>query len=134
MLYDQNDVKKNRDVGYLFACISFVFFVYLYQKNVFPLYLFVFFITVIFVLAALLLPQSLAPLSRVWFLLGEILGKIISPIVLAIIFYGLLTPIALVSKLLGRDELLLKKKSSDSSYWIKREPEDFPRDKFKNQF
>ncbi|AKD24647.1 hypothetical protein CL55_00003140 [Polynucleobacter duraquae] len=134
MLETQNNFKKNRDFGYLFGLISFAFFVFFYQKNAYFLCLLAFFFATTFALAAVLWPQSLTPLSRAWYLLGEILGKIVSPIILALIFYGLLTPIALITKLLGRDELRLKRNLSKVSYWIEREPEILPRDKFKNQF
>ena len=81
----------------------------------------------------LLAPQWLRPFNRAWFLLGELLGKIVSPIVLGVIFFLLITPVALVGRLLGRDELRLKRKPVNS-YWVDRTPPGPEADSFKNQF
>jgi len=75
----------------------------------------------------------LTPLNKAWMKLGDLLGKVISPIVLGIIFFVLLAPVALVTRLLGRDELRLKM-SNSSSYWIDRTPPGPAGDSFKNQF
>ena len=70
---------------------------------------------------ALTLPRILAPLNVLWFHLGELLGRIVSPVVLGTIYFGLLTPIACVARWLGRDELRLKRRAVPS-YWISRTP------------
>jgi hypothetical protein len=77
-------------------------------------------------------PKALAPLNKAWFHLGDRMGKIVSPIVLAIIFFGILTPIAIVAKLFGRDPLRLKP-GARQSYWIKRDSQSSATS-FKNQF
>lgn len=69
--------------------------------------------------AALLHPAQLDPVARLWLRLGAILGMIVSPLVLAVIFFLLVTPIALIARLLGRDELRLKRPSG-KSYWVTR--------------
>jgi uncharacterized YccA/Bax inhibitor family protein len=81
----------------------------------------------------ILKPQILAPFNKAWFLLGEMLGKIVSPIILGLIFFLMLTPIALIGKVIGRDALKLKKRKTDS-YWVDREPSEPLSDSFKNQF
>jgi len=78
-------------------------------------------------------PTVLSPLNRVWFLLGELLGKIISPLVLGAIFFLIITPIALIGRALGRDELRLKRKTQ-TSYWIDRKSPSPRGDSFNNQF
>ena len=97
-------------------------------------------ITVFFVVMALLFgvltfitPRLLVPLNKIWFLLGELLGKVMSPIVLGIIFFGVLTPVGLISRMCGRDELRLKKQPVDSA-WIERTATSPIGDMFKNQF
>ena len=65
-------------------------------------------ISTLFAIAAFLTPQILSPLNRLWFCLGLLLGKIVSPIVLALIFFVLITPVSLVTRLFGRDELKMK--------------------------
>lgn len=87
----------------------------------------------IFALLTLFAPAVLAPLNRAWFQLGLLLGKIVSPIVLGVIFFGLLTPVALVARMAGRDELRLKRRDQ-ASYWLERIPPGPAADSFKNQF
>jgi hypothetical protein len=83
--------------------------------------------------AALLAPQLLTPFNRAWHLLGIVLGKVMNPVVLGLIFFTLITPIAMASKLLGRDELRLRKRPT-VSYWIDRSPPGPAPDTFRNQF
>jgi len=78
-------------------------------------------------------PYLLHPLNQAWFLLGLAIGKIVSPFVLGFIFFVLLTPVSLVTRMFGRDELRLKKQSAHS-YWVVRLKSDAVDDPFKNQF
>jgi len=73
-----------------------------------------------FLILGILNSRILSPLSYVWIKLGIIMGKFISPIIMAIIFYLLISPFGIVMRIFGRD-LLMKKYSKKSSYWIKRE-------------
>ena len=75
----------------------------------------------------------LSPLNKLWMRLGLLLGMIMSPIVMGIIFFGLFTPISLVMRLLGRDELKLKPKPCQSS-WRLVEHSRPDLQSFKNQF
>jgi len=92
-------------------------------------------IAISFILALIttIAPKILAPLNKAWLKLGLLLGKIVNPIVLGIIFFGLLTPVAIVTKLFGRDELRLKLQNLDS-YWIERDPPGPASDSYKNQY
>lgn len=83
-------------------------------------------------LLALTNPQVLAPLNKTWFYLGRAIGKVVSPIVLGIIFLGILTPVSILLRLFGRDELRLKR-SPASSYWTDR-ISPIVAHSFKNQF
>ena len=73
-------------------------------------------------LVALLKPILLSRLNWLWTKLGTLLGKVVSPIALGILFYGVLTPIALVVRLTGQDPLRLKFDLEADSYWIERKP------------
>jgi len=88
---------------------------------------------ILFVAVTLLSPHLLSPLNRLWYGLGILLGKIINPIVLGLIFFVLITPVSLVTRLFGRDELKMKKRSVES-YWTDRSPPGPPSDSFKNQY
>lgn len=90
-------------------------------------------LAVIFVVLTIVAPQVLAPLNRLWFALGNLLGRIVSPIVLGIIFFVLITPIAVIARSIGRDALLIKKRTV-SSYWLDRNPIGPAPESFKNQF
>ena len=91
-------------------------------------------IAVAFVLLGFVAPKVLRPLNWLWFQLGQLLGKIVSPVVLGAIFFLLLTPVSLVTRLFGRDELRLKRKASQTSYWLDRAPPGPEPESFKNQF
>ncbi len=86
-----------------------------------------------FGLLALTNPQILGPMNKAWFYLGKRLGKITSPIVMGIIFFGILTPVSVLTRLFGRDELRLKRRAI-TSYWIDRDSPAVTAQSFKNQF
>lgn len=92
-----------------------------------------FVVSLIFAVVSLIAPAVLAPLNKAWFQLGLLMGKVVSPIVLGLIFFVLLTPVGVIGRLLGRDELRLKK-APVSSWWIDRDPPGPAPDSFKNQF
>jgi hypothetical protein len=79
-------------------------------------------VAVAFAAVALVAPQVLAPLNRLWHQFGLLLNRIVSPIALGLTFYLAVTPTGLLMKLLGKDPLRLKFDREASSYWIKREP------------
>ncbi len=83
--------------------------------------------------AGIFKPAVLEPLNRAWFKFGLLLGKIVSPIVLGVIFFVVITPVSIVTRLAGRDALRLRKRSVNS-YWIDRAPPGPAPDSFKNQF
>jgi hypothetical protein len=87
----------------------------------------------LFVIITFFAPQLHTPLSRLWYASGILLGKVISPIVLGSMFFVLITPIALITRLFGRDVLKIKK-SFLKSYWVDRLPSGPQSDSFKNQF
>ena len=76
-------------------------------------------ISLIFLALGILNSKLLSPLNFAWMKLGEILGKIIAPIVMSLIFFIVITPIGLLTRLTGKDLLKLKF-SKKNSYWIKR--------------
>lgn len=72
--------------------------------------------------AALLFPRVLTPLNRAWFRFGLLLHSVVTPIMMAVIFYGAVVPMALVLRARGRDLLRLKAGESAETYWIVRPP------------
>ena len=87
----------------------------------------------LFVLLALVAPAWLALLNKLWFQLGLLLGRVVNPIVLGLIFFIFITPVAIITKLFGRDELLINKRTV-STYWLERKPAGPKPESFNNQF
>ena len=73
----------------------------------------------IFLVLGITNSKILTPIKKAWIKLGEILGKIIAPIVMGLIYFIIITPIGLLMRLVGKDVLNLKFNKNDS-YWIKR--------------
>jgi predicted membrane metal-binding protein len=78
-------------------------------------------------------PVFLTPFNKVWYQLGLLMGKVVSPIVLGILFFIVITPVALVMRLAGRDALKLRKQNVDS-HWVDRDPPGPNPESFKEQF
>ena len=87
-------------------------------------------ISIIFLVLGLLNSNILTPLNKVWFKIGILLGKIVSPIVMGVIFFIVVTPISLIMRILGKDVLNIKKNKKET-YWIQKTG---PKSKMKNQF
>ena len=83
---------------------------------------------------AWLRPSLLAAPNRWWLKLGILLSRIVSPIALGILFYGVLAPIGALVRLSGKDPLRLKPDAQADSYWIERRPPGPPPDSMTNQF
>jgi hypothetical protein len=74
-----------------------------------------------FLILALAAPAWLAPLNRLWFKFGLVLQKVVSPIIMGLLFFGAVLPVGLIVRLRGKDPLRLKR-SDEPTYWIAREP------------
>jgi hypothetical protein len=85
-------------------------------------------------LVALAVPDWLAPLNRLWMRFGMLLHRIVSPLVLGILFFGVITPMGVVMRLFGKDLLRLRAEPQAPSYWVQRTPPGPARDSFKHQF
>ena len=110
--------ESNRGFGILFFIIFTIISVWPLLKAG-DLRIWSLLIAFIFLILGLLDSKFLNPLKRIWIRFGELLGKIISPIVLSIIFFLLITPIGILMKVLRKDLLNLKF-TKDKTYWIKR--------------
>ncbi len=77
-------------------------------------------VSVFFLILGLINSKLLSPLNKSWIKLGEILGIIIAPVVMALVYFIILTPISLIVRLFGKDLLGLKFLKNQETYWIKR--------------
>lgn len=85
-----------------------------------------------FVAVAAARPAWLARLNRAWMALGKLLGRLLSPVVLALLFIGVVLPVGLLMRLAGNDPLRLKRAGAKESYWVARDP--LANDHFTRQF
>ena len=87
-------------------------------------------VSLIFLVLGLLDSKILTPLNKIWFKFGMLLGRIISPFIMGIIFFLVVTPIGLIMRILGKDLVNLKY-NNNKTYWIEKKG---PKSKMKNQF
>ena len=129
-------MKKNKIVISTNRSFGIVFFIFFFIIATYPLIndgdirIWSIFIAVTFLILGLLNSRILTPFNKIWFKFGVLLGNLISPIILGIIFFLIITPTSLIMKILGKNLLNLKK-NNKSSYWVERPK---IKSKMKNQF
>ena len=130
MVTQKEKLPSNRNFGLVF----FVFFLII---GLWPLletneirYWSIFF-SIIFFLLGITNSKLLNPLNKIWFNFGILLGKVISPLIMGIIFFLVVTPIGVIMRVIGKDILSLKYNKKNKSYWIEK---NGPKSKMKNQF
>ena len=114
---------------FVFIVSSFYFF---YLKNQYVAIILIFLSSYFFVITLFKLKQ-LSVLNIFWFKFGQVLGRIVSPIVLGIIYFLIITPVAIIIRIIGRDELSLKN-NNRLTHWKKRANQDYKRKNFEDQF
>ena len=122
-------IGSNRSFGVVFFVVFFViaFYPLTYQGDIRKWSII---ISLIFLILSLLNSKLLTPLNKLWFKFGIFLGKIISPLIMGMIFFIVVTPIGLLMRLLKKDILKLKF-NKKNSYWIEKTD---PKSKMENQF
>ena len=124
---------KNKSSNRSFGVVFFVFFLII---SLFPLLndndirYWSLILSIIFLVLGLLNSNLLTPLNNFWFKFGILLGKVISPFIMVIIFFIIVTPIGIIMKILKKDLLNLKF-NNKKTYWIEK---NGPKSKMKNQF
>lgn len=88
----------------------------------------------VFLVLALAAPTLLAAPNRAWMQLGLLLGRVVSPVVLGLLFFTVFTPMGWVLRLMGKDPMRLKRDANATSYWVERQPPGPPADSLHNQF
>ena len=128
---NKNKIKlgSNRSFGIVFFIFFLIIAIYpLLNDN--PMRLWSLIIGLIFLLLGIINSKILTPLNILWMKFGMFLGVFISPIIMGIIFFLVVTPTGLIMRLLGKDVLNLKY-NKNKSYWIEKKG---PKSKMKNQF
>ncbi len=88
----------------------------------------------VFAALALAAPKLLAPLNRIWLKIGLLLHRVVNPLVMGLLFFGCITPMAFVIRLMGKDMLRLRFDAKADSYWISREPPGPAPESMRRQF
>ena len=121
---------SNRSFGIVFAAVFLIIALWP-LKNGYSILITPLTISLIFLFLGLINSKFLNPLNKLWFKFGLVLGAIIAPIVMCIIYFLVVTPIGLIMKIMGKDLLNLKYNKSKKTYWIKR---NIPIGTMKKQF
>jgi len=127
----ENNIKmsSNKSFGIVFFVVFLIISLFPLlkgEKVIFSLLI----ISIVFLTLGLLNSKILFPINKLWFKFGLILGSIISPIIMGIIYFFILTPTGLLMRLFGKDVLNLKW-NKNNTYWIDKTG---PKSKMKNQF
>ena len=120
MKKDQVKISSNRSFGFLFFVVFFVISLWP-LKSQGDLRLWALILSLVFLVLGVLNSKFLAPLNKLWFKFGILLGSIVSPIVMGAVFFIVVTPIGLIMRLLGKDLLRINKNKTISTYWINRD-------------
>ena len=124
-----NNIPSNKNFGLGFSVIFLIIALWpLLDNNEIRVWSII--LSIVFFIFGILNSKILNPFNKIWTKFGIILGNIIAPIVMAIIFFGVVTPTSILLKIFGKDILMLKKNRSDT-YWINK---DNSNNNMKNQF
>ena len=111
--------SSEKSFGILFSIVFFLIAIWFFLEDG-EIRFWALALAFIFLFVAFLKKELLKPLNIAWIKLGEVLGKIIAPLIMALIFFFMLTPLSFIIRIFGKDLLKLKH-SKDNSYWVKRE-------------
>ena len=116
-------ISSNRSFGFLFFIVFLVISLWPLKSQE-DLRLWAFILALIFFVLGILNSKFLTPLNKLWMKFGIFLGSIISPFVMGVVFFMVVTPIGLIMRFLGKDLLRIKKSKFVSTYWISREKQN----------
>ena len=129
----QLKLPSNKDFGILFTTIFFFITIYyLIQEKPLVFYIFASLFSVFFIIT-MFKPSLLKPLNKLWMMFGYLMGRIMNPLIMGVVFFLMITPIAIATRFFKRDELLIKKKDK-GSMWNTRLESKIKPESFNNQF
>ena len=126
-------LPSNRSFGTVFVCFFAILAAYAGWKG-FAWYIWAATGALLVLVITLAWPNLLAPFNRAWMQLASILHRIVSPLVLGLIYYGIFMPVGLAMRLAGRDALKRNFDAGLKTYWVERQPPGPPADDLRNQF
>ena len=126
---DDIKIGSNRSFGIVFSIVFLLIAIYpLINSDGLRVWSLI--IAIIFLVLGLINSKILTPLNKLWFKFGILLGRIVSPVIMGVIFFLVVTPIGLLMRILGKDLLNLKY-NNNQSYWVEK---NGPESRMRNQF
>ena len=123
-------ISSNRNFGLVFFIVFLIVSLWPLTYGE-PIRIWSLIISMVFLILGLMNSKLLTPLNKLWFKFGMILGAIVAPIVMGVIFFLVVTPIGLVMNMMGKDLLNKRYNEKKETYWVKR---DMPMSTMKRQF
>ena len=111
--------SSNRSFGLVFFFVFLVIAFWPTLNSGFPNF-YLILLSLVFLFLGLINSKFLTPLNNLWIKFGELLGMIIAPVVMGLVYFIILTPISFLIRILGKDLLNLKYSNKNETYWIKR--------------
>ena len=134
MKFSELKIPSNKKFGLFFTIVFILLAIYfLINSNFFYFILFII-ISLLLFIVTLIFPNWLTPFNYFWMFLGYLMGKVISPIILGFIYFGLITPIGFLRRKFGNDELQMLKTYDKKNFWNSRNDKNINKESFNNQF
>ncbi len=125
-----NKIPSNKSFGYVFGVFFLILALFFFDNNFDLRTIILLIISVIFFILGFLNSKLLQPLNTLWTKFGYLLGKIISPVVMFIVYFGTIFPIKILTVFFGKDLLSLKFSTKKNSYWVDRKNKTNLKDQF----
>ena len=132
---DATKAPSERGFGITFAVVFALLAIWLWLRKDLPVWAIASAaMSVATLAAAYLAPSALRPFNRLWFKFGMLLHHVVTPVIMGLLFFVVVTPMAYIMRALGKDFLRLKIGPDAGNYWVDREPEIDAKTSMKNQF
>lgn len=134
--HDLKEIKSSRKELREFGIVMAVFFgiltvlLWWKRKNFLPILS----LSAFFTIFGFFIPMALKPLQKIWMGFAVIIGWFMTRLILGVLFFLVVTPLSLVSRLTGKKYLNLKFRTSEPSYWIPRSSETIPKERYEKQY
>ena len=133
MKQEDTQLPSNKKFGLFFSLVFGLLAFYFFDENITTMSLSFGLLCLTTISLVYIYPKFLTPLNRAWMKFGSLIGKFVSPVVLSFIFFIIISPVALIGKIFGRDELNLKLVDKET-FWKKKDLENTKPSSFNNQF
>jgi len=133
--HDDTKAPSERGFGITFAVVFALLAVWLWLRKDLPVWASASAVmSVVTLAAAYLAPSALRPFNKLWFKVGMLLHHVVTPVIMGLLFFLVVTPMGVVMRAMGKDFLRLKTGPDAGNYWIDRVPETDAKTSMKNQF